>query len=56
MFKCMIGKHDSQKGEKLVRVVVKTREKKYDTNRGTRIGFEIVEEVQACATHSFLKG
>lgn len=53
MFRCQIGNHSSKTGEKLVRVVLETRNRTYDktdkNKRGPTFGTEIVSEIRACA-------
>jgi len=54
MFNCLLGKHKSNSGEKLVKVVTKKRERIYknrDTDRESK-GWEVVEEVNACQKHA----
>lgn len=53
MFKCQIGQHSSKHGEKMVRVVVTTRQRTYDKSdknkRGPTFGSEVAQEIRACA-------
>lgn len=62
MFKCVPGNHSTKEGEKLTKVVTKTRERTYversQVFRGRSIfdkggkGTEVVTEVNACSLHS----
>jgi len=49
MFYCELGKHTTKPGEKLVRVVTKTRSVTY---REGSVGQEIEHETPACSEHA----
>ena len=49
MFICQIGNHITQLGQKMVKVVVATRERTYRNMSGkSTYGWEVVREIKAC--------